>query len=1004
MDGRQVPVGAGKRRALLGCLALHGGQVLSVSRLVEALWEGEPPAGVRNQIQVYVSALRRVFAAAGLPDEVIRTDPAGYRLRLPAGSRDIDRFAVRVTEAEGRLADGQTAAAVRHLQDGLALWRGPALGGVDAPFAAAAAAQLEERRMAALCLRISADLALGRHADLVFELRSLVADHPLNEGLAARLMVALQGTGRVADALAVYRATRGALVAELGIEPGEQLRDLERTVLAGGTTDLYVHRWCGAKIPTKRPRQSAVPRPNQLPADLGVFVGRTEQVREAAEALRRDGPAPPTVVMVGPAGAGKSAFAVHLAHQVRDDYPDGVLYANLRGTEQPADPSAVLAGFLRALGVPPASIPDDTDERSRLARSALADRRVLVVLDDASGATQVQALLPGTGSCGVLITARAEIPAVAGKRIALGMLAQPDALAMLAGLVGADRLAAETAAAQEIVAQCGYLPLAVRIAGARLAARPHWTLQRLADALADEHSRLDVLATGDLAVRASVELSLRGLPERVREAFATLGLLPVGAFPSWVLAPLLDTSAAEAAELLDALVDVHLVEADSYHLHDLVRLFARERAAATISAQRRRMAALRLVWACLDLARTADTRMDLGFVDIPADPAVRWQLPPAARDRILADPAGWFGADFRLLADAVEMAVTWNQPVLAGALAGALANYCEINAFYDDWRRTHETALAALAIAGPASTEATTDLVVEMALLRNLGELHTIEDRYVKAVGYFESALAIAVRLENSDYQGAALSGLGYLFRILGRYDEAVRSFAAASDICLATGNRSGLVYAQQGIATIHREQGRLDQAERCLQASLAHCREPLYLHGLTQCLRGLGAIQLARREIAPAIETLTAASEAGAKLGAVDATHSRRWLAEARTRNGEPAVALSILDGCLRVYGEKGHTFGLGMTWHSIAGARLAAGDAAGAEVAARSAVRIWESLGTPYALAETLVVLAEICRQRAMPAVAERTARQAADIRESLGIEPLSSHRNNQTGPGQL
>ncbi|WP_163570187.1 AAA family ATPase [Fodinicola feengrottensis] len=152
--------------------------------------------------------------------------------------------------------------------------------------------------------------------------------------------------------------------------------------------------------------------------------------------------------MVGPAGAGKSAFAVHLAHQVRDDYPDGVLYANLRGTEQPADPSAVLAGFLRALGVPPASIPDDTDERSRLARSALADRRVLVVLDDASGATQVQALLPGTGSCGVLITARAEIPAVAGKRIALGMLAQPDALAMLAGLVGADRLAAETAAAQ----------------------------------------------------------------------------------------------------------------------------------------------------------------------------------------------------------------------------------------------------------------------------------------------------------------------------------------------------------------------------------------------------------------------------------------------------------------------------------------------------------------------------------------------------------------------------
>lgn len=737
--------------------------------------------------------------------------------------------------------------------------------------------------------------------------------------------------------------------------------------------------------PESRAAEPALPRPNQLPADLGTLVGRAELIRTARELLRRGGAAPPTLFVVGPAGAGKSAFAVHLAHQARDDYPDGVLYANLRGTESP------LAGFLRALGVPPAAIPDDPDERSLLFRSALADRRVLVVLDDAENARQVQPLLPGTGSCGVLITARVQIPAISGKRVELGMLADDAALAMFAGLVGQDRLGKEETAAREIVALCGHLPLAVRIAGARLTGRPHWTLQRLTDALADEHGRLDVLATGDLAVRASVELSLRGLPEPVQAAFAALGLLPAGAFPAWALAPLLDTSVAEAAELLDALVDIHLVEAaGAYHLHNLVRLVAREHAAATMPPDHRREAVLRLLWTCLDLARTADDRLELGFVDIPPEPAPRWKLPAAEREVILRDPAAWFGSDFRLLVDSVELAVSRNQPVLAGALAGALSHFCEFNALYDDWRRTHENALAALAISCQPGSDSG-GLIVEMTLLRNLGELHTIQDRYVKAVGYFESALAIAGRLENADYQGAALSGLGYLFRILGRYDEAMQSFAAASDICMRTGNRSGFVYAQQGIATIHREQGRLDRAERCLQASLSYCRDPLYLHGLAQCLRGLGAIQLDRGDLATSIETLQAACEAGTRLGPIDEAHSLRWLAEARTRNNEAAAALSILDGCLTVYKETGNAFGEGLTWHSLAGARLAVGDAGGAETAARSAVRIWETLGVPYAHAETLDVLAAICRQRAMPAVAEQTARQAAGIRSSLGIEAV-------------
>ncbi|WP_163506992.1 AfsR/SARP family transcriptional regulator [Fodinicola acaciae] len=1020
VDNRPLPVGSGKRRALFACLAVHDGEVLSVPRLAAALWDGEPPAGVRNQIQVYVSALRRVFAAAGLPEATIRTDPAGYQVRLPAGTRDVDRFAESVVRAEGLLGSGQSAAAATELRRALDCWRGPALGGVEAPFVTAAAAQLEERRMAALRLRIGADLALGRHAELVGELTRLTADHPLDEGLAARLIVALHGTGRVADALHGYRTIRAALVAELGIEPGEQLRGLERVVLAGESTDGFVRRWCGARAsPPVRPdagkpdnhpavRSPRVPRPNQLPADVVPFVGREDELRSAIAAIRTSGAvagtghsAPPTVILVGPAGAGKSAFAVHLAHELRGEFPDGVLYADLRGTESAVSASTVLAGFLRALGVPAAAIPDGADcgsERSRLVRSALADRRVLVVLDDASGAAQVRPLLPGTGSCAVVVTARVEIPDLAGRRIKLGVLTESDALAMLSGLVGADRVAAEDDAARTIVGQCGHLPLAVRIAGARLAARPHWALRQLSAALADERSRLDILKAGDLAVRASVELTLRGLTDRVQAGFAALGLLPPGSFPDWVLAPLLDTTAVEAAELIDALTDVHLVEVVPtpgggnrvdlrYRLHDLIRLLARERAGQLQTAERR-AAVGRLLSACLDLGRTADQRMDLGFVEVPADPPSHWRLPPPVRETILSDPAAWFAADLSLLASGVELAVAGNQPELAGALAGVLANYCEVNALYDDWRRTHENALASLAIAGPDGGDGATSLVVEMALLRNLGELHTIQDRYVRAVSYFESSLAIAIRLDNLDYQGAALSGLGFLYRILGRYDAALRSFAAASDICLSTGNRSGFVYAQQGIATIHRERGELDRAERCLRASLVRCRDPEYLHGLAQCQRGLGAIQLARGAVAEALETLESASAVGKRIGPVDEAHSLRWLAEARTSNGEPAAALSILERCRQVYDHTGNAFGRGLTWHSIARARLLAGDAGGAESAARNAVQVWEAIGVPYAHAATLDVLADICRVRGMPAVADKTARQAAAIRSALGL----------------
>jgi hypothetical protein len=485
----------------------------------------------------------------------------------------------------------------------LGLWRGSALADVPGQIAEAAATRLAERRLVVLEERIDTELALGRHAELVPELTTLVAEHPLRERLRAQLMLALYRSGRQVEAMAVYRETRRALVDQLGVEPGAELQRLHQAML---TADPGL-------APASPPRADRMVAPAQLPRDVADFTDRTKQITQVRDLLIPGDPdeEPHAVVVcaiAGPAGVGKTALAVHVAHQLRAQYPDGQLFANLRGAEPGALPAAeVLGAFLRALAVDPTQLPDDVEQRAALYRSRLASRHMLIVLDNAATEAQVDPLLPGVGSCAVLVTSRRRFAGLPGARLVeLDVLEVEAAAELLARIVGPERAAAEREATEEIVRLCGYLPLAVRIAAARLVARRHWSLSRMATLLADEQRRLDELQLGDMQVRASVTLSFHGLNATAQRAFRCLWMLNAGDFASWMVAALLDVDVERAEELLDVLVDAQLLEVARhgqsgqirYRLHDLIRLYAREQADAHKCAGERSAALARLINAC----------------------------------------------------------------------------------------------------------------------------------------------------------------------------------------------------------------------------------------------------------------------------------------------------------------------------------------------------------------------------------------------------------------------
>ncbi|MBE1491970.1 AfsR/SARP family transcriptional regulator [Plantactinospora soyae] len=587
-----IDLSASKVRTVLAALLLARGRVVSDSRLAVVLWGEDPPVTAAAQIQTYVSRLRAKLA----PDaEIVRQRP-GYVLRVTPNQFDLVRFEQLAAQGRDALAEGRFEEAAEALRSALAMWRGPALAGVTEYLSDAERPRLEEARLAALGDRIDAELALGSHGRLVVELTGLIAADPLREQFRGQLMLTLYRCGRQADALASYQDYRHSLADELGIDPGRELQDLHKSILAADAS---------LNVPVAEPRilggrPSSEPLPARLPPDVADFTGRDREAAQVTALLRTradSGGQRLACVIGGMAGLGKTTLAIHVGHLLRSSYPDGQVYVDLRGAgPQPADPSDLLVTILRALGSDPATIPATMPERVQLYRSRLAGRRVLMLLDNAASEQQVRPLLPDSPTCAAMVTSRARLAALEGvPLIDLDVLEHVQALELLSKIVGASRVAAEPEAAERIVQLCGHLPLGVRIAGARLTAKPYWRLARLADRLSSQRRRLDELRIADLEVRASVALSLQGLGEAARRAFRLLALLDVPRFAIWTAAVLLDVTLATARELLEQLVDARLLDVAQvdgasqvrYFFHDLVRALALERAADEETADER---------------------------------------------------------------------------------------------------------------------------------------------------------------------------------------------------------------------------------------------------------------------------------------------------------------------------------------------------------------------------------------------------------------------------------
>ncbi|MEQ4716539.1 BTAD domain-containing putative transcriptional regulator [Nonomuraea sp. B19D2] len=571
-----ISLGPARQRATLSMLAAAAPRPLPMGELVAGVWGEDAPRNAEQGVYTYISGLRRAFEpdrGRREPSRVLAGTSAGYVLRLEPAQVDAQLFAEWTAEAKRVQRSGDDSQAVRRLDEALAMWRGTALSGLSGPFVEAERDRLEQLRLAALELRAESLLRLGRHRDIVEELRYLTRRNPLRERVRELLMVALFRSGRPAEALRAYEEGKVLLAEELGLSPGEGLRRCYEMVLQADAAPA--------------PR---APTPHQLPRPLAEFVGRSAEIVRLKEQLAPWGETPPTplVIITGPPGVGKSALAAYVAHLAKDHFPDGQLYVNCRGAtpELPAlTPLDVLGRFLRALGMPPSAVPADLDEAAAAWRSRLHDRRVLVVLDDATDLAQIRLLLAASLGNTLLVTSRETMSwGEDAFQLELARMSQAESATMLATLAGAGRISADASETARLVRLCDGLPLAIRIAGARLASRPDWNVSALASRLSDERTRLNELAVGDLAVRSSLAASHTALERGSRpvdrlaaRTLSLLGLLHVPEVTVEAAGALVGVASSEAEPALERLVDAHLLDRagpGGYQLHDLIRLFA----------------------------------------------------------------------------------------------------------------------------------------------------------------------------------------------------------------------------------------------------------------------------------------------------------------------------------------------------------------------------------------------------------------------------------------------
>ena len=1022
--GQRQDLGPARARCILAMLLLTPRTIVPAETLIDRLWDTRPPPKARESLSVYIARLRASLRQAVGDGVQLVGRARGYMLDVDPEAVDVHQFRRLRRQANALAASGDHEQAAILLREADGLWRGQALAGIGGDWVARMRDGLEEERRAAILERVGCELELGRHADLVGELRHLLAQYPLDETLVAHQMTALYRSGRPADALSLYRETRNRLVDEQGAEPGAMLSELHQRIL-GRDAELAVR-------PSGHPPGQAPAPPDTLPPETPEFVGRRE---ELGELTGEHGRSPPIAVIEGMPGVGKTALAVRAARLISGDYPDGTLYLNLHSDDPGSlslDPAEALHRLLRMMSVPATQIPDTVADRVALWRAQLSRRRCIVILDDAARPDQIRPLLPASGRCLILITTRRRLAGLGSARtLTLDVLAADDAVTLFRQIAGEDR-ARDADQVAEVVRLCGWLPLAIQLTAGRVAQDPRLGLPDLIEELSQPPARPGRVGAACPEVMSAFDLSYGALEPDHQRFFRRLGASPCDSVSVQAAAALDGCTLAEAEKALATLLDYHLLTRDGdarFRFHDLIREYAAVRAGRDDPEAEQRQAVGRLLDYYLDAADQADRVLHPFRHRRPvavSQPPVA--IPPVASEE---DAKSWLEPEWRNILQAAQYAgrhewKQWKQK--CADLTHVLADFMEIRTYWEEAIAAHTLALqagrdlddpariaqASLALGAVRQQtghhEAARQLAEEAAAiyrsladprgqadaLDQLGLAHQRTARSREALAYFHEARLLYDDAEDHHGVAGALGHSGIACWHLGRYPEATAHLKNALLLYREAGDRRGEAKTLNNLGRIHLYCGyhrdALDAYEQSLEIfgeiggaqneailyhniGSVHHYKGSYDEGLAACRRAL-AIYRSIGDLpdeADVLNDIGAIYQSAACYDEALVHHQKaRLIAEEIGDLSQQLIALRMMADIHRCSGRYSEAFD---EYHT--------------------ALRLAREIGDPYEEGKILEGIAESTLSTQQPAAARIVFRQALDIFERLGVPEAESAR---------